>query len=182
MRAGSELRGELEQVLAAGIERGLVADAALAESEAQAGAMWRLRESIPEAAREEGLVYRHDIAVAVSRVPEFITVASQALEQAFAGVRIICFGHLGDGNLHFNAFLPGRLRTDAQARAEVADVNRVVHDIVQRFHGSISAEHGIGQAKRDELAHYKSETEIEMMRTLKRAFDPRGLMNPGKVV
>ncbi len=182
MRADSELRGALEQALNAGIERGLVADVALAESEAQAGAFWRLRESIPEAAREEGLVYRHDIAVTVSQVPAFITTASRALEDKFPGVRIICFGHLGDGNLHFNAFLPGRSRSDAQARAEVADVNRVVHDIVQRFHGSISAEHGIGQSKRDELAHYKSDVELALMRAVKQAFDPRLLMNPGKVI
>ena len=182
MSTGSELRDELEQALAAGIERGLVADVALAESEAQARAFWRLRESIPEASKEEGLVYRHDIAVAVSQVPAFIAAGSRALAASFPGVRLVCFGHLGDGNLHFNAFLPGRLRSDPGARAEVADVNRVVHDIVQSFHGSISAEHGIGQAKRDELAHYKSEVELALMRAVKQAFDPRNLMNPGKVI
>jgi len=181
MRADRALRNEFERALAAGIERKLVSDAAVAESEAQAQGFWRLRESIPEAARVEGLVYRHDIAVAVSRVPDFIAAASAALEANFPGVHIICFGHLGDGNLHFNAFVPGRSRDDARARA-ATDVNRVVHDVVYRFGGSVSAEHGIGQAKRDELRHYKSEVELELMRTLKRALDPHDLMNPGKVL
>jgi FAD/FMN-containing dehydrogenase len=181
MRADRALRNEFEHALAAGIERKLVSDAAIAESEAQAQGFWRLRESIPEAARVEGLVYRHDIAVAVSRVPEFIAAASTALEANFPGVRIICFGHLGDGNLHFNAFVPGRSRDDGRARA-ATDVNRIVHDVVYRFGGSVSAEHGIGQAKRDELKQYKSEVELELMRTIKRALDPHGLMNPGKVL
>jgi FAD/FMN-containing dehydrogenase len=181
MRPGAEVRSEFEQALAEGIEQGLVADAAVAENETQAAAFWRLRESIPEAARHEGLVYRHDIAVAVSRVPEFIAVASRALVAGFPDVRIICFGHLGDGNVHFNAFIPGRERSDEQARA-MTDVNRIVHDVVDDFGGSISAEHGIGQAKRAELEHYKSEVELELMRSIKRAVDPQGLMNPGKVL
>jgi FAD/FMN-containing dehydrogenase len=140
-----------------------------------------MRESIPDAAKVEGLVYRHDIAVAVSRIPEFIATASAALEAAYPGVRIICFGHLGDGNLHFNAFVPGRERSDEVAR-RMTDVNRLVHDIVQTFGGSISAEHGIGQSKRDELAHYKSATELDLMRMVKKALDPHNLMNPGKVL
>ena len=180
-RAGSAIRDEFEQALAAGIERKLVSDGAVAESEAQAQAFWRLRESIPEAARVEGLVYRHDISIAVSRVPEFIATASGALEARFPGVRIICFGHLGDGNLHFNAFVPERERDDADARA-ATDVNRAVHDIVRQFGGSVSAEHGIGQSKRDELRHYKSEVELELMRAVKQTLDPHNLMNPGKVL
>ncbi len=182
MRSGNALREEFEQALAAGIERELVADAALAESEAQSRAFWHLRETIPEATRLEGLMtYRHDIAVTVSQVPAFIAAGSSALEQRFPGVRILCFGHVGDGNLHFNAFVPGRQRSDAHARA-TDDVNRVVHDIVHKLGGSISAEHGIGQSKRDELQRYKSEVELGLMRTLKRALDPHGLMNPGKVL
>jgi FAD/FMN-containing dehydrogenase len=180
-RAGSALRDEFERALAAGIERKFVGNAVIAENQAQAQALWRLRETIPEAARVEGLVYRHDIAVAVSRIPAFIAAASRALETRFPGVRIICFGHVGDGNLHFNAFVPGRERDDAEARAAI-DVNRVVHDIVQQFGGSISAEHGIGQSKRDELRRHKSEVELELMRTLKQALDPHNLMNPGKVL
>ncbi len=180
-RESSAIRDEFERALAAGIEHKLVTDAVVAESQQQAQAMWRLRETIPEAARVEGLVYRHDIAVAVSRIPEFIAAASRALEMRFPGVRIICFGHVGDGNLHFNAFVPGRERADSEARA-ATDVNRVVHDIVHRFGGSVSAEHGIGQAKRGELERYKSGVEMDLMRTLKQALDPHNLMNPGKVL
>ena len=180
-RDGAALRDTVEHALAAGIERGLAQDAVIAENEAQAKALWRMRESIPDAAKEEGLVYRHDIAVAVNQIPRFIATASAALEAAFPTVRIICFGHLGDGNLHFNCFIPGRERSDAAARA-MTDVNRIVHDIVQDFSGSISAEHGIGQAKRDELAHYKSATELDLMRIVKKALDPHNLMNPGKVL
>ena len=175
------LRSTVEQALADGIERGFAIDAVIAENEAQGKALWRMRESIPDAAKVEGLVYRHDIAVAVSQIPEFITTASAALEKEFPGVRIICFGHLGDGNLHFNAFVPGRERSDTVART-MTDVNRLVHDIVQQFGGSISAEHGIGQSKRDELAHYKSATELDLMRIVKKALDPHNLMNPGKVL
>jgi FAD/FMN-containing dehydrogenase len=171
----------VEQALTAGIERGLVQDVVIAENAAQGKALWRMRESIPDAAKVEGLVYRHDIAVAVSQIPQFIATASAALERAYPGVRIICFGHLGDGNLHFNAFVPGRERSDEVAR-RMTDVNRLVHDIVQDFGGSISAEHGIGQSKRGELAHYKSATELDLMRIVKKALDPQNLMNPGKVL
>jgi FAD/FMN-containing dehydrogenase len=117
----------------------------------------------------------------VSRIPDFIPTAAAALEKSFPGVRIICFGHLGDGNLHYNAFVAGRRRDNPDDRA-ATDVNRVVHDVVQRFGGSFSAEHGIGQSKRGELAHYKSAVEIELMRALKHALDPHGIMNPGKVL
>jgi FAD/FMN-containing dehydrogenase len=180
-RDDGTLRATVEQALAAGIERGLAADVVIAENAAQGKALWRMRESIPDAAKVEGLVYRHDIAVTVSRIPEFIATASAALEAAYPGVRIICFGHLGDGNLHFNAFVPGRERSDTAART-MTDVNRLVHDIVQQFGGSISAEHGIGQSKRGELAHYKSATELDLMRIVKNALDPHNLMNPGKVL
>ena len=179
--ADDELREAFERTLAAGMERGLVREATIAANLAQARALWRLRETIPEAARGEGLLYRHDIAVSVSRIPEFIAVAGHAMETRFPGVRIICFGHIGDGNLHFNVFVPGRGRNDAQARA-ATDVNRTVHDIVHQFGGSISAEHGIGQSKRGELAHYKNGVELELMRAVKKALDPNNLMNPGKVL
>ena len=180
-REGSAIRTEFESALAAGIEHKLVSDAVIAASQQQAQAMWRLRDTIPDAARIEGLVYRHDVAVTVSRIPEFIATASSALETRFPGVRIICFGHVGDGNLHFNAFVPGRERADPEARA-ATDVNRVVHDIVYRFGGSMSAEHGIGQAKRGELERYKGGVELELMRALKQTLDPHDLMNPGKVL
>lgn len=180
-REDTALRANVEQALAAGIERELVGDVAIAENAAQGKALWRMRESIPDAAKNEGLVYRHDIAVAVNDIPSFIETASAALEKNYPGVRIICFGHLGDGNLHFNAFVPGRERSDEAAR-KMTDVNRLVHDIVQQFGGSISAEHGIGQSKRGELAHYKSATELDLMRIVKKALDPDNLMNPGKVL
>jgi FAD/FMN-containing dehydrogenase len=179
--ADGPLRGEFERALERAVERGLALDAAIAESSAQRAALWRIRESIPEASRAEGLLYRHDISIPVSRIPEFIAEAGAALERAFPGARVICFGHLGDGNLHYNCFVPGRNRGDAAALA-ATDVNRAVLDVVQRFAGSFSAEHGIGQAKRAELARYKGALEIEMMRMLKRAFDPRNIMNPGKVL
>ncbi len=180
-RDDTPLRANVEQALGAAIERELIADVAIAENAAQGKALWRMRESIPDAAKNEGLVYRHDIAVAVNDIPKFIATASAALEAGYPGVRIICFGHLGDGNLHFNAFVPGRERSDEAAR-KMTDVNRLVHDIVQKFGGSISAEHGIGQSKRGELAHYKSATELDLMRIVKKALDPDNLMNPGKVL
>jgi FAD/FMN-containing dehydrogenase len=181
--AGEEgpLRAAFERAMALAVERGLVVDAVIAGTESQRRSLWRMRESIPEASREEGMVYRHDISVSVSRIPDFIPAAAAALERGFPGVRIICFGHLGDGNLHYNAFVAGRRRDEPSDR-DATDVNRVVHDIVHRFGGSFSAEHGIGQSRRGELAHYKSTVELELMQTLKRAFDPHGIMNPGKVL
>jgi FAD/FMN-containing dehydrogenase len=178
--AGS-LREDFERTVAQAGEEGLVGDAVLAETTAQAQALWRMRETIPEASRDEGLLYRHDISLAVSRIPEFIATAGAALERRWPGVRIICFGHVGDGNLHYNCFVPGRGRDDPAAR-DADDVNHVVLDIVVAAGGSFSAEHGIGQAKRGALARYKSVMELGMMRALKQAFDPGNIMNPGKVL
>jgi len=177
----AKLRGDLERALEEAIEAGLVADAVIAENRSQAQSLWHMRESIPEGARQEPyMVYRHDIAVAVGRIPEFIREAQAALEAKFAGVKLICFGHLGDGNLHYNAYLPERLRKDAVAR-DAHDVTETVYDIVQQYGGSFSAEHGIGLSKVAELARYKSAVELDLMRTVKRALDPQGLMNPGKL-
>ena len=181
-RIGEALRNELERALEAALERGLVADVTIAESGSQAEALWRIRETIPEAARgESGMLYRHDVSVAVSAIPEFITEAQAALEQRFPGAHVICFGHLGDGNLHYNAYVPGRARSDAAAR-EAHDVTDLVYDIVQRYGGSFSAEHGVGLAKVEELKRYKQPLELELMRSIKRSLDPAGLMNPGKVL
>lgn len=181
-RPGDVLRSELEHALEAAMERALVLDATIAESGAQSEALWRIRESIPEAARAEpGMLYRHDIAVELSAIPSFIREAHDALEKHFPGANVICFGHLGDGNLHYNAYVPGRNRSDAAAR-EAHDVTDLVYDIVQRYGGSFSAEHGIGLAKVEELRRYKSEVELDVMRTVKHALDPHGLMNPGKVL
>jgi FAD/FMN-containing dehydrogenase len=177
----TSLRDDFERGMSDVGEDGLPLDAVIAESTAQVQSLWRMRESIPEASRAEGLLDRHDISLPVSSVAAFIANAGKALQRAYPGVRVICFGHLGDGNLHYNAFVPGRQRDDAAAQA-ATDVNRLVHDMVLSYGGSFSAEHGIGQAKRLELAHYKSAVELEMMRTLKRAFDPNNIMNPGKVL
>ena len=179
---GDTLREVLEQALASAMERTLVTDAVFAENQTQAQALWRIREAIPEAARaESGMLYRHDIAIAVSRVPAFIREAGAELARHFPGAHIICFGHLGDGNLHYNAFIAGRNRDDAAAR-DAHDVTDVVYDLVQRYQGSFSAEHGIGMYKVEELRRYKSAVEIELMRTVKHALDPLGIMNPGKVL
>jgi FAD/FMN-containing dehydrogenase len=180
--ADSALRPELEAALGAAMERSLVIDAVIAESAAQSQALWRIRESVPEAAKSEpGMLYRHDVAVAVSEVPAFIREAEQALKAKFPGADIICFGHLGDGNLHYNTYVAGRNRADAAAR-EAHDVTQLVYDIVHRYGGSFSAEHGIGLAKVAELRRYKSAVELELMHTVKRALDPLGIMNPGKVL
>ncbi|MGH8640646.1 MAG: FAD-binding oxidoreductase [Burkholderiales bacterium] len=178
----SGVREDLEQALAAALQRGIARDALVAENQGQARALWKLRETIPEAARaEDGMLYRHDIAVAVSHAPDFIEEADPALQARFPGARVICFGHLGDGNLHYNVFVPGRRREDPAAR-DAQDVTRLVYDIVLRHQGSFSAEHGIGQAKLAEISRYKSGVELGLMRALKATFDPHGIMNPGKVL
>jgi FAD/FMN-containing dehydrogenase len=179
---GEQLRLDLEAALQDALESNLVMDATIAESGAQAQALWRIRESIPEAARgEPGMLYRHDISVAVSAIPAFIREAHPALETRFPGAQLICFGHLGDGNLHYNAFVPGRNRSDAAAR-EAHDVTDLIYDLVQRYGGSFSAEHGVGLAKVKELARYKNPVELDLMRTIKATLDPKGVMNPGKVL
>ncbi|WP_310449113.1 FAD-binding oxidoreductase [Sulfuritalea sp.] len=176
-----DLSATLEQALQAAAESGVIDDAVLAASEAQTAALWALRENVSEAQKIEGVSIKHDIAVPVSRIAEFIASADAALLAAFPEVRIVCFGHIGDGNLHYN-----QSRSDAQSNADfiaqTAAVNRIVHDLVHRLGGSISAEHGLGQLKREEVLRYKSETEMDMMRAVKQALDPRGLMNPGKLL
>jgi len=177
--AGGDLRDRLEAGLLAASEGGIITDAVIAESMAQRETLWRLREALPEAIRAEGLAFRSDVAVAVGRVPAFVAEAEADLRRAFPGIRIVCFGHLGDGNLHFNA-LPDR---DSALSSDWArEVARVLYDAVGRYDGSISAEHGIGQAKRGELARCKSAIEMTLMRQVKRMLDPNGLMNPGKLL
>jgi D-lactate dehydrogenase (cytochrome) len=179
--ASGGLRGALEGVLAEAVEAGLVADATLAASGEQTKALWRLRDSITESQKPEGGSIKHDVSVPVSKVPEFIARASAACEAALPGIRVVAFGHAGDGNIHFNLSQPvGADRAQYLARWE--EFNRIVHDIVAALDGSISAEHGIGRLKRDELVHYKPAMAIELMRMIKRTFDPKGIMNPGKVV
>jgi len=176
-----DLAAPLEGVLASAMEDGAVSDAAIGQSEAQARALWALRENISEAQKIEGVSIKHDISLPVSRIAEFIARADAALEAAFPHVRIVCFGHVGDGNLHYNQS-KSAAQDNAAFIAQTDAVNRIVHDLVHELGGSISAEHGIGQLKRDEILRYKSATEIAMMRAVKQALDPRGLMNPGKVL
>ena len=179
---GGALRAEVEAALGTALEKKLVIDATLAENQAQSQALWKIRETIPEACRNEpGMLYRHDIAVAVGEIPRFIREGRAALEKHFKNTRLVCFGHLGDGNLHYNAFVENRLRSDASAR-EAHDVTTVIYDIVREYKGSFSAEHGIGIAKVEELLRYKDPVEVDLMRTVKRALDPKGIMNPGKVL
>jgi len=171
----------VERWLARQMDAGGVADAVIAHSEAQAKRLWDLRENISEAQKIEGISIKHDVAVQVSSIPAFLEQADAALERAFPGIRVVAFGHVGDGNLHYNLSKPDAQENAAFIAAQPA-VNRIVHDAVHALNGSISAEHGIGQLKREELLRYKSPVEIALMRTIKQALDPRGLMNPGKVV
>jgi len=143
--------------------------------------MWALRENISEAQAAEGKNIKHDVSVPISAIAEFVEHTNADLTTRFPGVRMVVFGHLGDGNLHYNMTRPVDWADDAFAR-ETAAISAVVHDLVHDFHGSISAEHGLGQVKRDEAARYKTEVELDLMRAVKRALDPRNLMNPGKVL
>jgi FAD/FMN-containing dehydrogenase len=143
--------------------------------------LWALRENISEAQRIEGFSIKHDVSVPVSRIPMFLERARIALQAVWPDVRIVAFGHIGDGNLHYNLSKPQA--ADNQAfMSRTSEANRIVHDLVAELGGSISAEHGLGQLKRELLPRYKSPVEIDMMRAVKQAFDPGGLMNPGKLL
>lgn len=143
---------------------------------------WRLRKNIAEAQKAEGISIKHDVSVPVSRVAEFIAEASAALRNAYQGIRIVAFGHMGDGNIHYNISMLDTAQNDAFIKQHEHDVNRIVYQVVAALDGSISAEHGLGQLKREEVTHYKSALELELMRKIKRTLDPHVLMNPGKVV
>jgi FAD/FMN-containing dehydrogenase len=171
----------LTRLLQGLIEDGLVEDAAISASEAQAEAFWRIRDSLSEAERAAfGPATQHDISVPVEDMPRFMAEAAAEVERAFPGVRASGFGHLGDGNIHFHVRAGERGGPDWLQREGPA-VSRLVHDLVTAAGGSISAEHGIGQMKRDELARLSPER-VRTMRAIKDALDPRGLMNPGKLV
>jgi FAD/FMN-containing dehydrogenase len=180
-QAREGLRATLEEVLSAGAEQGLVEDATIAANLDQAKAFWHLRHIIPDAQKPEGGSIKHDVSVPVAAVPDFIAQATAAVETLIPGCRPCPFGHLGDGNVHFNVSQPAG--ADAKAfMARWAEVNDVVHAVVARLGGSISAEHGIGYMKRDLLPRVKDPVALELMRTLKRSLDPKGTLNPGKVV
>ncbi|MQA18739.1 FAD-binding oxidoreductase [Rugamonas rivuli] len=173
--------GLLENAIGAALDRDIVSDAVVAASVAQSAGLWQLREHIPLAQAKAGKNIKHDISLPVSRIADFIAATGPLLEAAFPGCQLVCFGHLGDGNLHYNVAPPDGISNEDFLRNQ-DKVNRVVHDSVVGFGGSISAEHGIGALKRDELAHYKSPVELNMMRAIKAALDPLGIMNPGKVL
>ena len=171
----------LQQVLGDALEAGLIDDAVVASSLAQSASLWALREDISEAQAREGKNIKHDISVPISRIGEFIGVTDALLQRQFPGCRMVTFGHLGDGNLHYNVSAPAGV-DDQHFIASQADINLIVHDSVDRHGGSISAEHGIGALKREEMQRYKSPVELQLMRSIKQALDPLNLMNPGKVL
>ena len=176
-----DLSALMEESLGAAMEAGEVVDAVIAASEAQASALWRLREDMSEAQKFEGGSIKHDVSVPVSRVPEFLERALPAVEAALPGLRPCPFGHVGDGNIHFNLSQPVGM-DKAAFLAMWEAFNRIVHDIVADMDGSIAAEHGIGILKREELVRYADTVGLELMHRLKTAFDPAGLLNPGKVL
>lgn len=175
-------RALFERLMEQAFEAGLVQDAVVAQNLAQSEAFWQLREHIPLAQADEGLNIKHDIAVPISSIARFIEETDAAVQAAAPGARMVTFGHLGDGNLHYNVQTPEGGDPRAFLKTYQTPVNQVVYDNVHRYHGSISAEHGIGQLKIEDAQRYKSAVEIGLMRALKTAFDPLNLMNPGKVL
>ena len=175
-------RAQFEHLLETALEQECISNAVVAENLSQANHLWHLRESIPMAQAEEGLNVKHDISIAVSRIPEFVRVTDALLQQAIPGVRLVNFGHLGDGNLHYNVQAPEGANGAAFLRDHEDQVNTLVFDSVDAFNGSISAEHGVGSLKVDKLEKHKSPVALNMMRAIKTALDPLNLMNPGRVV
>jgi FAD/FMN-containing dehydrogenase len=180
-REGDDVTLLAETLLAEGVEAGELGDAVLASSLAQSGELWRLRDSMSEVQKFEGGSIKHDVAVPVAKVPEFIARADQLVELMVPGARPVPFGHLGDGNIHYNVSQPPGM-DPAVFLANWETLNAAVHEIVLDLGGSISAEHGIGRLKRDLLRHAKQPLELELMRKIKQAFDPNGILNPGKLL
>jgi FAD/FMN-containing dehydrogenase len=175
-------RERFEGVLGQALECGIIGDAAVAESVAQSHTMWHLRESIPLAQAEEGLNIKHDIALPVSRIPAFCAEAEAALSRAAPGMRLVNFGHLGDGNLHFNVQAPEGVEAAVFLREREHEINAIVYAAVAEHGGSFSAEHGVGVLKREEMVQFKDTTALALMRAVRAALDPRGLLNPGRVL
>ena len=175
-RADAPIGEWMEAELGEAIESGDARDAVIASSEAQITELWRMREEITEGQRLEGKNVKHDISIPISRIPAFIEKCNAALVSAFPNISLVCFGHLGDGNLHYNCGIPASGLANSEA------INKIVYDHVDEFGGSISAEHGIGQLRREELTRHKPAVALEMMRQLKDALDPHNIMNPGKVI
>lgn len=180
-RRDAALQPLLERTLESAFDDGVAVDAVIATSGAQAERLWRMRETLPEAQKNLGVGIKHDVSVPVSRVPEFIIKATEFCQRSIEGVRVVAFGHIGDGNVHFNVMQPEGA-DPAVFMAHGPEITTRVHDFAAELDGSFSAEHGIGRAKRAELERYRSPVEVAMMRALKRALDPNGILNPGKVV
>jgi FAD/FMN-containing dehydrogenase len=177
----SGLREKMEAYLGEAMEKGLVLDAVIAQNEAQARAFWAIRENHSEGQKKEGPSIKHDISVAVSKLPTFMTEGLAAMKKALPDCRPVPFGHVGDGNMHFNCQSPpGWSKPQFMEHGDA--ISGAIYDLVTAYGGSISAEHGIGRIKVDELTHYRSKIELDVMRSLKRALDPQNLMNPGKVI
>lgn len=171
----------LQSILEGGFEDGVVVDAALAETLDQTARLWKLREDMSEAQKFEGGSIKHDISVPVASIPEYVRRAEEVVQSVCKGARPFVFGHYGDGNLHYNVMQPGGM--DKQAYLDMWDMmSEAVHDLVVSMGGSISAEHGIGRMKKDGLAKYRSSVELDMMRAVRKALDPNGILNPGKLV
>ena len=180
-QARDGLRAVMEDILAAGHDKGLVLDATIADSVQQAKAFWRIRELFGEVQRHIGASIKHDISVPVAAMPAFIEEADAAAAKFIPGSRTLPFGHVGDGNIHYNVMQPEGMDKEAFL-ARWHEVNEVVFAVVQKFGGSISAEHGVGVMKRDILPNYKDSVALDLMRDLKRMLDPNGILNPGKVL
>ncbi|HEX8623480.1 MAG TPA: FAD-binding oxidoreductase [Allosphingosinicella sp.] len=177
-----DAREALEEALGAALEAGLIGDAVIAASEAQGAALWRLRETISEAERHQGPAAKHDVSVPVSAMPEFIEAAGDKVMARFPGTRVVAFGHLGDGNVHFNVLAPAGEGGERWLEERADEVSAFVHDLVGERGGSISAEHGIGQMKRLELVRTLPPARLAVLQALKRTLDPAGIMNPGKLL
>jgi len=175
-------REGFEALMEAAMENGWVTDAVIAESLSQAKSLWQIRETIPLAQVDEGLNIKHDISIPVSLIPQFVAETDALLQSKLPGIRLVNFGHLGDGNLHYNVQAPQGEDGPAFLRDHEDEVNSWVFDQVQAFNGSISAEHGIGSLKADKLTHHKDPTALAMMRAIKQALDPQNIMNPGRVI
>jgi FAD/FMN-containing dehydrogenase len=178
----SHAREQFERLLEAALDSGCVQDAVVAENLSQAKQLWHVRESIPLAQAEEGLNIKHDISVAVSRIPDFVRATDALLQREIQGVRLVNFGHLGDGNLHYNVQAPAGGDAAAFLREHEERVNTLVYESVDAFDGSISAEHGVGSLKVGKLEVHKSPVALSLMRAMKTALDPQGTLNPGRVL
>jgi FAD/FMN-containing dehydrogenase len=177
-----QARARFESLLESALQAGIIDDAVLAESLLQSQGLWHLRESIPLAQSQEGPNIKHDIALPVSAIARFVAHTDAALQQAFPGIRMVDFGHLGDGNLHYNVQAPQGMPAQAFMDSHEHTVNQLVYDAVMAEGGSICAEHGVGALKRDQLAQRKSPVALQLMRAIKQALDPHNRLNPGRVL